>query len=114
LLALYEVYFTRLSIYSVWWVLAVANSALSGKWGAGDSYFATAIAATCLLSGIAAARTLRGGWAIPDDHPFAARLAGLREWMAGRRAGLLSAAAIVKIGRASCRERGKGGVGGGR
>ncbi|NLE49926.1 MAG: hypothetical protein GX613_00850 [Chloroflexi bacterium] len=95
LLALYEVYFTRLSIYSVWWVLAVANSALSGKWGAGDSYFATAIAATCLLSGIAAARTLRGGWAIPDDHPFAARLAGLRAWMAGRRAGLLSAAAIV-------------------
>lgn len=95
LLVLYEVYFTRLSLYSVWWMLAVANSALSGKWGAGDSYFATAIAATCLLSGIAAARTLRGGWMIPDDHPYAARLEGVRAWMAERRAGLLSAAAII-------------------
>lgn len=95
LLALYEVYFTRLSLYSVWWVLAVANGALAGKWGAGDSYFATAIAATCLLSGIAAARTLRGGWTLPADHPFAARLAGLRAWMAERRAGLLNAAAVA-------------------
>lgn len=62
LLLAYELYFTRLSIYSIWWVLAVANSALSGKWGAGDSYFATAIAATCILSGIFAARLLHGDW----------------------------------------------------
>ena len=38
LLALYELYFTRLSLYSVWWVLAVANGAepytgLSGIYG---------------------------------------------------------------------------------
>lgn len=62
LMVAYELYFTRLSIYSVWWVLAIANSALSGKWGAGDSYFATAIAATCILSGIFSARALRGDW----------------------------------------------------
>ncbi len=95
LLALYELYFARLSLYSVWWVLAVANGALSGKWGAGDSYFATAIAATCVLSGIAAARTLRGGWTIPGDHPFAARLARLRAWIEARRAARLAAAAVA-------------------
>jgi len=95
LLALYEVYFTRLSLYSVWWALAVANSALAGKWGAGDSYFATAIAATCLLSGIAAARTLRGGWTIPAAHPYARRLARLSAWASARRARLLAAAAIA-------------------
>ncbi len=64
----YELYFTRLSIYSVWWVFAVANTTLSGKWGAGDSYFATAIAATCVLSGMLAARALRGTWAFADNY----------------------------------------------
>jgi 4-amino-4-deoxy-L-arabinose transferase-like glycosyltransferase len=72
LLAAYELYFTRLSIYSIWWVLAVANSALSGKWGAGDSYFATAIAATCILSGIFAARALQGDWQF-SGNPFTRR-----------------------------------------
>jgi hypothetical protein len=75
LLVLYELYFSRISIYSVWFVAAVANAALSGKWGAGDSYFATAIAATCILSGIFAARTVRGGWTFPDNYltrPFRA------------------------------------------
>ncbi|MBN1562370.1 MAG: hypothetical protein JXA10_00915 [Anaerolineae bacterium] len=66
LFVVYELYFTRLSLYSVWWVFAMANTILSGKWGAGDSYFATAIAATCLLAGRFAARTLRGGWGFPD------------------------------------------------
>ena len=66
-LVVYELYFTRLSLYAVWWVFAVASTVLSGKWGAGDSYFATAIAATCILSGIAAGRTLRAGWHFPDD-----------------------------------------------
>jgi hypothetical protein len=62
LFAIYELYFTRLSLYTIWWVLAVANAILSGKWGAGDSYFATAIAATCVLAGLFAARTARGAW----------------------------------------------------
>ena len=71
LLALYEVYFTRLSIYSVWWVLAVANSALSGKWGAGDSYFATAMQRPACSGDLAAARTPARWMGDPDDHPFA-------------------------------------------
>ncbi len=84
----YELYFARLSLYSVWWVFAVANTALSGKWGAGDSYFATAIAATCVLSGLFLARTLRGGWRWPQGHPYLRRLERLRAALSARRATL--------------------------
>ncbi|MDZ4766887.1 MAG: hypothetical protein SGI73_20295 [Chloroflexota bacterium] len=68
LLVVYELYFARLSIYALWFVAAVANAALSGKWGAGDSYFATAIAATCVLSGIFAARTVKRAWTFPPNY----------------------------------------------
>jgi hypothetical protein len=64
----YELYFDRLSLYSMWFIAATANSVLSGKWGAGDSYFATAIAALCILSGLFASRTLAGGWHFPDNY----------------------------------------------
>jgi len=77
LFVIYELYFDRLSIYSLWFIAATANSVLSGKWGAGDSYFATAIAALCVLSGLFASRTLAGCWRFPDNylsrlliHPF--------------------------------------------
>ena len=69
LVVLYELYLDRLSLYSVWFVVATAGTILAGKWGAGDSYFATAIAAACILSGIFAARTLRGTWRLPEDAP---------------------------------------------
>jgi hypothetical protein len=52
---IYETYFARLSAYAVWLVFAIANGALAGKFGAGESYFVTATAAACLLSGIALA-----------------------------------------------------------
>jgi len=69
LMVIYEVYFTRISIYVIWFVVAVSiNGAASGTWGGGDSYFSTAIAATCILSGIFAARTLRGRWIFPDNY----------------------------------------------
>jgi hypothetical protein len=67
LYVLYELYFDRISIYALWFVAAVANSILSGKWGAGDSYFATAIAALCILSGLFAARTVQRTWRFPDN-----------------------------------------------
>lgn len=51
--ALYQLYATRLSIYAIWFVAATLNSVTAGKWGAGESYFATAIAAACILSGLA-------------------------------------------------------------
>ncbi len=53
LYAIYQLYFTRLSIFAIWFVIAVINSITAGKWGAGESYFATAIAASCIISGLA-------------------------------------------------------------
>ncbi|MFQ3565614.1 MAG: hypothetical protein SNJ59_01325 [Aggregatilineales bacterium] len=68
LYAAYELYFARLSIYTVWFAAAMANSLLSGKWGAGDSYFATSIAALCILSGIFASRTLNRTWTFESNY----------------------------------------------
>jgi hypothetical protein len=67
LYVLYELYFNRISIYSLWFIAATANSILSGKWGAGDSYFATTIAATCVLSGLFATKTLNRSWTFYDN-----------------------------------------------
>ncbi|MAT95821.1 MAG: hypothetical protein CL608_01540 [Anaerolineaceae bacterium] len=58
LFAVYQLYFERLSLYSIWFVVAVVNSVTAGKWGAGESYFATAIAASCILTGLAFNRLL--------------------------------------------------------
>ncbi len=58
LFLLYELYVERLSIYSVWLAAALAFGLLSGKWGAGDSYFSTAIAASCVLTGVGCTRLL--------------------------------------------------------
>ena len=68
LMIVYELYFTRLSIYAVWFVLAGANSTLSGKWGAGDSYFASFIVAMCILAGIFVGRTLNQQWTFPENY----------------------------------------------
>ncbi len=61
LLLIYETYFDRLSIYSLWFVAtALLGGIASGTWGAGDSYFVTSVAAMCILSGLCFAR-IRGG-----------------------------------------------------
>ena len=58
---LYELYIERLSLVSVWFVAATILGALgSGTWGAGDSYFATSIAAMCILSGTLFGRVVSG------------------------------------------------------
>lgn len=57
-LAVYQLYFQRLSAYAVWFAFAAVNGVTAGKWGAGESYFATAIAASCILAGIAVGRGL--------------------------------------------------------
>ena len=54
--SVYELYWSRLSAFTIWFVLALASSALAGKWGAGESYFSTAIVAACVLSGLALAK----------------------------------------------------------
>lgn len=67
--AVYQLYFERLSAYTIWFVAAVANSATAGKWGAGESYFVTAVAASLILTGIALVRGLdwaeAKGWQKP-------------------------------------------------
>jgi 4-amino-4-deoxy-L-arabinose transferase-like glycosyltransferase len=56
--AAYQLYFERLSVYSIWFVVAALNSVTAGKWGAGESYFATAVAASLILTGLALNRLL--------------------------------------------------------
>lgn len=56
--AFYQLYYERLSAYAVWFIVAAANSVTAGTWGAGESYFATAIAASCILTGLALNRVL--------------------------------------------------------
>jgi len=67
LMVVYELYFSRLSLYSVWVVIALVSTVGSGTWGAGDSYFATSIAGMCILSGIFIARTINQTWQLPDN-----------------------------------------------
>lgn len=57
-MAIYHLYFERLSLYAVWFAVTLANSITAGKWGAGESYFVTTIAASCILTGIAFGRLL--------------------------------------------------------
>ena len=70
----YEVYFSRISAYGMWFAAALANGILSGKFGAGESYFVTTTAAACVLSGVALGRLWRFGaerWLkpAPGRHP---------------------------------------------
>lgn len=74
LLTAYELYFTRLSVYSIWFIVSLASTVGAGKWGAGDSYFATTLASACILAGIFAARSLRNNWNLPDKNYLSAVL----------------------------------------
>jgi len=55
----YELFWGRLSAYSIWFAFSLGSAALSGKWGAGFGYFTTAIAATCLVSGLAIGKLIQ-------------------------------------------------------
>ncbi len=50
--AVLEVTRRRAPLYALWFVGAVANGTLAGKWGAGESYFTTSIAAMCICAGL--------------------------------------------------------------
>ncbi len=56
----YELFWDRLSAYSLWFLFALGIGALSGKWGAGFGYFTTAVAAACLTSGLALGKLMSG------------------------------------------------------
>jgi hypothetical protein len=53
---IYELFWDRLSAYSLWFFFSLGTGLLSGKWGAGFNYFTTAIAAACVCSGLALGR----------------------------------------------------------
>lgn len=75
----YDVYFDRISIYTLWFGCNVVLSALaSGTWGAGDSYYATAISAMCILSGIFISKTLNRGWQFRRNYVSALFINPLR------------------------------------
>ncbi len=67
-MVLYEIYFDRLSVYAVWFLATFINTSAAGKWGAGDSYFVSVLAASCILSGIFLARSLEGTWHLPRNY----------------------------------------------
>ena len=76
--AIYQLYATRLSVYAIWFVVATINSVTAGKWGAGESYFATAIASACIMSGLAFNHVLDWAknrqWNTPSQARWAAIL----------------------------------------
>lgn len=76
-LVLYELYGDRLSLFSVWAVFAAAGGALAGKWGAGESYFITAVVAAILAAGRLLAR--------------------IEGWTAGRPVGRAVAAVVIPL-----------------
>ena len=77
LYAVYQLYFERLSLYSIWFVVAVINSVTAGTWGAGESYFATAIAASLILTGLACSRLLNWLAARDNARPLGSYAAAL-------------------------------------
>jgi hypothetical protein len=60
----YELFWDRLSAYSLWFLFSLGAGALSGKWGAGFGYFTTGVAAACLTSGLALGRVKNGDWGL--------------------------------------------------
>lgn len=57
IVTLYEIYHERISLYGTWFAVTMILGGLSaGAWGAGDSYYATSIAAMCILCGIGFSR----------------------------------------------------------
>ena len=49
---LWTLYLDRITVFSLYFVIATATGALSGKWGAGPGYFITSIVAACICTGI--------------------------------------------------------------
>jgi hypothetical protein len=83
LFTVYEIYFTRLSVYSIWFLVSFISTIGAGKWGAGDSYFATTLVGACILAGLFLARTLKVGWQAPEKHYLATRIPKLNGQLTG-------------------------------
>jgi hypothetical protein len=73
-------------LYVMWLGSAVANSLLAGKWGAGESYFMTAISATCLCAGLLLAewRKQSNSWPVAGQWATAVLVPALLIAQGGR------------------------------
>ncbi len=52
-MVIYETYVGALSVYALWFVFALGTGVMSGKWGAGEAYWITSVAAAIVLTGCA-------------------------------------------------------------
>ena len=52
-MVIYEAYFGSLSVYALWVIGALGTGVMSGKWGAGEAYWVSSVAAAVILSGFA-------------------------------------------------------------
>ncbi|MFN2109579.1 MAG: ArnT family glycosyltransferase, partial [Anaerolineae bacterium] len=50
-MVIYEAYVGSLSVYALWFICALGTGVMSGKWGAGEAYWVTSVAAAIILSG---------------------------------------------------------------
>ncbi len=74
-MGLYEAYAGQFSVYTLWFAFALGTGLMSGKWGAGEAYWITSVAAAIVLSGFA--------------------LGKARDWTAQRRPQWQGAVAVV-------------------
>jgi len=68
-MVLYEAYSGSLSVYALWFVCSLGTGVMSGKWGAGEAYWVTSVAAAIILSGFALGKLrdfVAGGDAVGD------------------------------------------------
>ena len=86
----YELFWDRLSAYSLWFFFALGTGALSGKWGAGFNYFTTAVAAACVCSGLALGRLVKDRSAETVDWKAAFATGNLRAALRNLRSTLRS------------------------
>jgi len=52
-MAIYEMYIGSISVHTLWFIFALGTGVMSGKWGAGEAYWVTSVAAAIILSGFA-------------------------------------------------------------
>jgi hypothetical protein len=55
-MVIYETYIGSLSVYALWFISALGTGVMSGKWGAGEAYWVSSVAAAIILSGFALGR----------------------------------------------------------
>ncbi len=52
-MVIYEAYVGSFSVYTLWFLCALGTGVMSGKWGAGEAYWVTSVAAAIVLAGCA-------------------------------------------------------------